>query len=210
MVHRAVPCVLRCLIGCATTRRSHVNDQVQFRPSVDRPRLDGHEPLSYDTFAQASDDVDATIVISSDWGLTTFLTVPANLVRCDARTLWLLLSDLDATYWLLGDTNLAVVSLLRAPVGCHLVASDGSVAEIVDGVWTHPHFAGEMHAQARDVVLGLSPRIDLTLLRAERDREIQRRKATRSTSPFALAWDFDIFPPTYLFKTFDWHEPGQD
>ena len=59
---------------------------------------DDRDLLSYADFGQAADDPDATVVISSDWGLTIYLTAPARGVRCDPRTLWLLLSDLDATY----------------------------------------------------------------------------------------------------------------
>lgn len=137
------------------------------------------------------------------------MTVPAHLVRCDARTLWLLLSDLDAIYWMLGDTEIATVSLIRLPVGSAVNKPHHSVV-VVNGVWTDENFAAEIRRQSAEVVLGARSRIDLTLLRAERDREIARRKTLRSTGPFALAWDFDVFPPRYPFKPFEWYEGDRD
>ena len=128
---------------------------------------------------------DATIVISSDWGLTIYLTVPAHLVRCDARTLWLLLSDLDAIYWMLGDTEIATVSLIRLPVGSAVNKPHHSVV-VVNGVWTDENFAAEIRRQSAEVVLSARSRIDLTLLRAERGCEIARRKtpARQARSPW--------------------------
>lgn len=68
-------------------------------------------------------------------------------------------------------------------------------------------FEGDIRDQAEEVIQGGRPRISLSLLRTERDREIQRRRARRSTSSSALAWDFDIFPPTYPFWPFEFDEP---
>jgi hypothetical protein len=179
-----------------------VSDPFRFRVNTyqrDAAAEHGRDLVSYPSFEEAADDAEATLVLTGDWGLTIYLTAPARLVRCDASTLWLLLSDLDAIQWMTGDFDLATVALVRLPVGAELYAPHGPGA-VLDGVWTSKGFVDEIREQASEVVLRSRSRIELALLRAERDREVARRKSFRSTRPqIALAWDFDIHPPVYPF-----------
>jgi hypothetical protein len=67
-----------------------------------------------------------------------------------------------------------------------------------------PRIVGE---QASQVVLGQRPRIDATVLRECRQRELDRKKQLREARPTVrtrhypegIPWDFDIHPPARDF-----------
>lgn len=159
---------------------------------------DNAEYVAYRSLEEAARDPDAAVVLSGDYGGTIFLTVPVARLRCDLPTLQTLVSDLDAVTWMSGDLTIATVALERHAVGTGVPGGDhGGI--VVDGVWTHPtRLPQAIRDQAADVVLGLRPRIDLDLLREERQQSLARKKAWRLANPpraLDLAWDFDISPP---------------
>ncbi len=142
------------------------------------------------------------MVLSGDYGGTIFLTVPVRLVRCDAEALFTLVSDLDAVTWMSGDPTIATVTFKQCPVGSTVEGGDGG-GLVVDGVWTHPHRLGDkIRVQAAEVTLGRRQRIDGELLRSERTRELERKRAWRAKQPPLprnAPWDFDISPPIVPF-----------
>ncbi len=144
---------------------------------------------------------DGAVVLSGDYGGTIFVTAPARIVACSEEALITLVSDLDAITWMSGDLTIATVAFEAYAIGSGVVGGDGGEV-IIDGVWVHPHqIPSEVAAQAREVVLGLRTRIDLGLLRQERERELAKKRARRGANPFEsenlrhLGWDFDIFEP---------------
>jgi hypothetical protein len=118
------------------------------------------EFVAYHSVEEASQDPQAAVVLSGDYGGTIFLTVPVARLRCDLGTLQTLVSDLDAVTYMSGDLTIATVALERHTVGTGVLGGDGGGA-VVDGVWTHPSvLPREIRDQAAEVVLGLRPRID--------------------------------------------------
>jgi hypothetical protein len=155
------------------------------------------EFVAYHSVEEASQDPQAAVVLSGDYGGTIFLTVPVARLRCDLGTLQTLVSDLDAVTNMSGDLTIATVALERHAVGTGVLGGDGGGA-VVDGVWTHPSvLPREIRDQAAEVVLGLRPRIGRALLRSEREHSLARTKARRLARPSRthLAWDIGISPP---------------
>lgn len=155
--------------------------------------------IAYHSLEQARADPDATVVLSGDHGVIVYLTVPVRLLGCDVATLRTLVSDLDVVTWMSGDLTIATVALERHPVGAVI---DGG-GTVVEGVWVHPTvLAAELRGQAVDVVLGRRARVDVTVLRRLRERELGRKKKWRTANPsrYDLAWDFDIRPPAIPFE----------
>jgi hypothetical protein len=149
---------------------------------------------------------DGAVVLSGDYGGTIFLTAPARIVACSEEALMALVSDLDAITWMSGDLTIATVAFEAYAVGYGVVGGDGG-GVIIDGVWVHPHrISSEVAAQATEVVLGPRTRIDLGLLRRERERALAKKRARRGANPFQskklrhLGWDFDIFEPVVPFE----------
>jgi hypothetical protein len=157
----------------------------------------------YKSLAEAQNDPDASVVLAGDYGGTIFLTVPLRLVACDTETLRVLVSDLDAVTWMSGDPTIATVSFEPNPVGTRAPGGNGG-GPVVDGVWTNPTMLPRIvREQASEVVLGARPRIDGTILRECRQRELERKKQLREAQPEirtrhypdGIPWDFDIHPP---------------
>ena len=165
--------------------------------------VDGLPFTSYRSIEDARRDPDSAAVLSGDYGGTIFLTVPVRLLGCSLAALETLVSDLDAVTWMSGDLTIATVSLERHAVGTGVAGGDGG-GVVIDGVWTHPlRLRSEIREQAADVVLGHRRRIDLGLLRAERLRELDRKRVWRLGQPplpRGLLWDFDISDPAVAFE----------
>jgi hypothetical protein len=167
---------------------------------------EGFEFVAYHSLIEATTDPDATVVLTGDSGSTIFLTVRVRHLGCDVRTLWILVSDLDAVTWMGGDREVASVALERYSLGTRVSGGYGG-GQVVDGVWTHPDFLpSDISEQAVEVALGKRARIDLDLLRRTRETEIASikrwREAYRAKHPDSepLPWDFDIHPPTVPFE----------
>lgn len=162
----------------------------------------GDEYVAYRSLKEARADPDSAVVLSGDYGATIFLTVPVRLLRCGLATLRILVSDLDAVTWMSGRLTIATVAIERHPVGTGVIGG-GRGGVVVDGVWLHPtKVAPELRDQAIEVVSGHRPRVDVTLLRQLRERELASKKEWRTAHPsrFELAWDFDIRPPAIPFE----------
>jgi hypothetical protein len=158
--------------------------------------------IAYHSLEQARAEPDSAVVLSGDYGGTVYLTVPVRLLGCDLATLRTLVSDLDVVTWMSGDLTIATVALERHPVGAVIDGGDGG-GTVVEGVWVHPTvLAAELRGQAVDVVLGRRARVDVTLVRRLRERELARKKEWRTANPsrYELAWDFDIRPPAVPFE----------
>ena len=135
---------------------------------------------------------DGAVVLSGDYGGTIFVTAPARIVACSEEALITLVSDLDAITWMSGDLTIATVAFEAYAIGSGVVGGDGGEV-IIDGVWVHPHqIPSEVAAQAREVVLGLRTRIDLGLLRQERERELAKSvlgaRPIRSSRRICATW----------------------
>lgn len=164
-------------------------------------RIHGEPYRFFRTLEEARDDPDGAIVLSGDYGGTIFLTAPARIVVCSEEALATLVSDLDAVTWMSGDQTIATVAFEAHPVGSGVVGGDGG-GNVIDSVWVHPmRVPEEVAAQAVEVVLGRRPRVDVTLLRRERQLELDRKRARREAKPpkserlRAMGWDFDISEP---------------
>ncbi len=158
---------------------------------------------AYRSLDEARRDPDSAVVLSGDYGGTIFLTAPVRRVRCSLSTLEVLVSDLDAVTWMSGDLTIATVALERHPVGSGVMGGDGG-GIIIDGVWTHPtRLPSRIRDEAAEVVVGKRSRIDVELLRAEREHELKRKREWRSRQsplPRRLPWDFDISAPAVPFE----------
>lgn len=166
---------------------------------------------SYSSLETAQLDPHAAVVLSGDWGGTIFLTVPVRLLGCSMTTLDTLVSDLDAVTLMSGRPTVATVALERHPVGTRVIGGGGG-GLVIEGVWTHPTaLIEDIRSQAADVILGVRPRIDVDLLRATRqneldrkrkfrlERQLRRKRANRVVHP-SLPWDFDIAVPAVPFE----------
>jgi hypothetical protein len=155
----------------------------------------------FGSLREASAAPDGAVVLSGDYSGTIFLTAPARIVACSEETLTTLVSDLDAVTWMSGDPTIATVTYEAHPVGTGVAGGDGG-GVVLDRVWVHPHrVPPSVAAQAAEVVLGTRSRIDVDLLRKERQRELDRKRAWREAHPptspriRALGWRFDIADP---------------
>lgn len=164
--------------------------------------VNGEPFSSYRSLDEARRHPDSAVVLSGDYGGTIFLTAPVRLVRCPLSTLETLVSDLDAVTWMSGDLTIATIALERHPVGSGVLGGDGG-GIVVQGVWTHPkRLPRRVRDQAAEVVIGKRSRIDVELLRAERERELERKREWRSRQlprPRDLPWDFDVSAPAVPF-----------
>jgi hypothetical protein len=167
----------------------------------------GNTFRGYRSLSDAHSDPDATVVLAGDYGGTIFLTAPLRLVACDTETLRTLVSDLDAVTWMSGDLGIATVSFEPHPVGTRVPGGYGG-GPVVDGIWTNPTMLPRIvRDHASEVVLGTRPRIDATVLRECRQRELDRKKQSRQALPTirtwlypdGIPWDFDIYPPARDF-----------
>jgi hypothetical protein len=161
----------------------------------------GEPYKSFASLEEARHGPDGAVVLSGDYGGTIFLTAPARLVKCSEESLATLVSDLDAVTWMSGDPTIATVAFEAHPVNSGVVGGDGG-GVVIDGVWVQPQqVPEEVASQAVEVVLGLRDRIDLALLRQERQRELDRKRARREAKPpthpklLAMGWAFDISDP---------------
>ena len=161
----------------------------------------GESCKSFASLDEARHAPDGAVVLSGDYGGTIFLTAPARLGKCSEESLATLVSDLDAVTWMSGDPTIATVAFEAHPVNSGVVGGDGG-GVVIDRVWVHPQqVPEEVASQAVEVVLGLRDRIDLALLRRERQRELDRKRARREAHPpthpklVAMGWAFDISDP---------------
>ena len=164
--------------------------------------INGEQHLAYHSMAEASEDPDAAVVLSADYGGTIFLTVPVRLCHCSFKALETLISDLDAISWFSGDPTIAMVGLERHPVGTGVTGGDGG-GIVIEGVWTHPkRLPPEVASQAVEVVLGKRDRIDVDLLRNERHQKLATLKARRDRrpNPKNVPWDAGVSEPHIPFS----------
>lgn len=161
----------------------------------------------YASLDEARSDPDAAVILFGDYRGTIFLTAPVGCVRCSDVALASLLSDLDAITWMSGAEYVAAVAFERAPVGRGVWGGEGG-GIVINGVWVHPRFDDEIANLAREVVQGRRERLPGGLLRAERAKELERKRAHRE--PYrerfeqrGRPWDFDIHDPIVPFPETD-------
>lgn len=126
-----------------------------------------------ETLGEAKGIPDAYAILEGDYGGQTYVTVPANLVRCDEPTLRNLLQDLDELAW--NDPDGQRLSYWKHRVGEHFGGGMGG-ADATDAVWVHKkiHDLG-LEDRIRRVIAGEASRLGLPQERVNQIREDRRK-----------------------------------